>query len=99
MATADVELVVGDVGAGNVAGDDGEGVGAVGSWGLRDVLAAEQYCRGHGIDICGCAAILDGDGRLHGPELEFDVKNGRVSEAKVSVCREVENPSSETVTE
>ena len=54
VAAAHVEHVVGHVGAGDVVGDHGHAVGAVGAGGLGDVDTANERRRRCGVDA-GCA--------------------------------------------
>ena len=77
MAAAHVEHVVGHVGAGDVVGDHGHAVGAVGAGGLGDVFAADEGGGGDGVDVAVVVLGGDGGGLLDGAELEFDVEDGR----------------------
>ena len=62
VAAAHVQHVVGHVGAGDVVGDHGHAVGAVGAGGVGDVVAADQGGGGDGVDVGGCRGAVDGDG-------------------------------------
>ena len=75
MAAADMEHVVGHVGAGGVVGDHGHAVGAEGAGCEGDVFAADE---GDGSDGVGGGGNAGGDGRglFDGAELEFDVEDG-----------------------
>ena len=77
VAAAHVEHVVGHVGAGDVVGDHGHAVGAVGAGGFGDVFAADEGGGGDGVDVGGGDVGGDGGGLLDGAELEFDVEDGR----------------------
>ena len=76
MAAAHVEHVVGHVGAGDVVGDHGHAVGAVGAGGLGDVFAADEGGGGDGVDVGGGGVGGDGGGLLDGAELQLDVQDG-----------------------
>src|SRR6202000_516750 len=72
-----VQHVVGHVGARYVVGDHGHTVGAVGAGSFGDVAAADKGGRRDGIDV-GCGGnVADGEGLLHGVELELKVEHGR----------------------
>ena len=77
VAAAHVQHVVGHVGAGDVVGDHGHAVGAVGAGGLGDVVAADEGGGGDGVDVGGLGGRGDGDGLRDGAELEFEVEDGR----------------------
>src|ERR1700675_2893144 len=62
VAAADVELVVGEVGAGNVVGDHGEAVGAVSAGSMFDIEAADQGDGSGGIGGSGFGRSRDVDG-------------------------------------
>ncbi len=79
MASAHVQHVVGHVGAGDVVGDDGHGVGAVGAGGLGDVDAGEERGGSDGVDVGGLRLGGDVDGGGDAGELELEVEDGRGS--------------------
>ncbi len=74
MAAADVEHVVGDVGAGGEVGDHGEGVGAVSAGSEGDGLAVDKGGGGDGVDVGGVSRVFNRDGLLHGAELQLEVE-------------------------
>ncbi len=76
VAAAHVEHVVGHVGAGDVVGDDGEGVGAVGAGGLGDVGAVDEGGGGDGVDGGGLVGGGDGDGLRDCADVEHEVEGG-----------------------
>src|SRR6267154_2558223 len=52
MSTANVELVVGDVGSRHVVRDDGQTIRSAGTWSLLDVQTIQKRCRRDRIHCC-----------------------------------------------
>src|ERR1700735_304212 len=77
MATAHMQHVVSYVCGGHVVGDHSETVGAVSTWGLGYVRAADQGSRGYRIHI-GHVRLADHNGSLiHGSDCQLKVENRR----------------------
>ena len=72
VAAAHVEHVVGHVGAGDVVGDHGQAVGAVGAGGLGDVVAVDEGGGSDGVDVGAGGVAGDGDGLADAAELELE---------------------------
>ena len=77
VAAAHVQHVVGHVGAGDVVGDHGEGVGAVGAGGVGDVDAVDECGGGDAVDVGGVLRAEDGDGLVDGRDAELKVEDER----------------------
>jgi len=75
MAAAHVEHVVCDVGAGNVVGDHGEGVGAIGPGGLGDICTTDECGGSDGVDVGSVRFGGDVGGLLDGAEGQLDVED------------------------
>src|ERR1019366_4257029 len=76
MAAAEVEHVVGHVGAGDVVGDHGHRIGVVGAWGQGDVGAVDERGGCGGVDAGGLDWRGDGYGLGDRAELEREVEDG-----------------------
>ena len=76
VAAANVELVVGDVGAGNVIGDQRDGVGAGGTGQLRDVAAADHRGGSGGISGRLHGDIGDGHAGVGGGHVQLKMRDG-----------------------
>ena len=98
VAAAHVQHVVGHVGAGDVVGDHGHGVGAVGAGGVGDVDAVDERGGSDGVDVGVVLRADDGDGLADCRDPELKVEDGRGVGARVTVCWRVSKPGSVTVT-
>src|ERR1700735_3294174 len=77
VATSHMQHVVSYVCGGHVVGDHSETVGAVSTWGLGYVRAADQGSRGYRIHI-GHVRLADHNGSLiHGSDRQLKVENRR----------------------
>ena len=87
VAAAHVQHVVGHVGAGDVVGDHGHAVGAVGAGGLGDVFAVDESGGGDGVDVGGVRSVVTVTVCCDGAELAARSAGWvTVSEARVRVC-------------
>ena len=77
VASTHVQHVVSHVGAGNVVGDDGHGIGAVRAGGLCDIDAGEERGGSNGIDVGGLGLGGNCDGCGDAAELQHEVEDGR----------------------
>ena len=77
MASAHVQHVMGHVGAGDVVGDHGHGVGEVGAGGLGDVDAVDQGGGSDCVDVGCLDRRSDGDALGDGAKLKHEVEDGR----------------------
>ncbi len=76
VSTADVELIVGDIGAGHVVGDHGEAVGARSPGRALDIEAADQGDGSGGVRWSGLGSSGDVDDLLVSGHAQRKMQNG-----------------------
>ena len=99
VAAAHVEHVVRDVGAGDVVGDHGHAVGAVGAGSALDVEAADEGGGSGAVGGDDCGRAGDGDFFIRRGHLQLKVNDRHSPEMTVTSCAVCAKPLLATLTE